>query len=103
RVATDQEKLRASFPSARAVDFALLVAERLYGLKFKPSESPAWHPDVRYFELYDAKSGRYLANIYMDLYPREGKRNGAFAAPLRSASKLTGRMPSAALVANLNR
>jgi thimet oligopeptidase len=99
----DQEKLRAYFPSAKAVDFALLLAERLYGLKFEPAESPAWHPEVRYFELHDAKSGRYLANVYMDLYPREGKRNGAFAAPLRSASKLAGRTPSAALVANLNR
>jgi len=63
----DQEKLRAYFPSAKAVDFALLVAERLYGLRFKPAESPVWHPEVRYFELHDAKSGRYLANVYMDL------------------------------------
>ena len=99
----DQEKLRAYFPSDKAVDFAILLAERLYGLKFKSAASPAWHPDVRYFEMHDARSGRYLANVYMDLYPREGKRNGAFAAPLRSASRLTGRTPSAVLVANMDR
>ena len=99
----DQEKLRAYFPSEKAVAFSLLLAERLYGLRFKPVATTAWHPDVRYFEMHDAKTGRYLANVYMDLYPREGKRNGAFAAPIRSASRLTGRTPSAALVANLNR
>jgi thimet oligopeptidase len=99
----DQEKLRAYFPSEKAVAFALLLAERMYGLKFRPVATAAWHPDVRYFEMHDAKTGRYLGNVYMDLYPREGKRNGAFAAPIRSASRLTGRTPSAALVANLNR
>jgi thimet oligopeptidase len=99
----DQQKLRAYFPSEKAVAFSLLLAECLYGLKFKAVPTLAWHPDVRYFEMHDAKSGRYLGNVYMDLYPREGKRNGAFAAPVRSASRLTGRTPSAALVANLDR
>jgi thimet oligopeptidase len=99
----DQERLRAYFPSEKAVAFSLLIAERMYGLKFKPGIAPVWHPEVRYFEMHDAKTGRYLANVYMDLYPREGKRNGAFAAPLRSASRLVGRTPSAALVANLDR
>jgi len=99
----DQEKLRAYFPSDKSVAFTLLLAERMYGLKFQPGNAPVWHPEVRYFEMHDAKTGRYLANVYMDLYPREGKRNGAFAAPIRSASKLAHRTPSAALVANLNR
>jgi thimet oligopeptidase len=103
RFDVDQEKLRAYFPSAKSVAFCLLITERLYGVKFKEGETPAWHPDVRYFEMFDAKSGRYLANIYLDIYPRDGKRPGAFAAPLRSASRLARRTPSAALVANLDR
>jgi thimet oligopeptidase len=98
----DQEKLRAYFPSDKSVAYALLLAERLYGVRFKESTAPAWHPTVRYYEMFDAKSGRYLANIYLDLFPRGGKRPGAFAAPLRSASRLAKRTPSAALVANLD-
>jgi thimet oligopeptidase len=98
----DQERLRAYFPSDKSVDFVLLLAQRLYGVKFTEGKVPVWHPTVRYFEMFDAASGKYLANFYLDLFPREGKRPGAFAAPLRSASKLTGRTASAALVANLD-
>lgn len=103
RYDVDQEKLRAYFPSDKSVDFVLLLAQRLYGVTFKESTAPAWHPDVRYFEMRDGKSGRYRANMYLDLFPRDGKRPGAYAAPLRSASRLTGRTPSAALVTNFSR
>jgi thimet oligopeptidase len=103
RYDVDQEKLRAYFPADKSVEFVFRVVERLYGIKFKASEAPVWHPDVRYYEMYDAKSGAYLANAYLDLFPRDGKRQGAFAAPLRTASTAAGRTPSGALVANLDR
>lgn len=98
----DQEKLRAYFPSDKSMDFTLLLAQKLYGLRFVEGKAEAWHPDVRYFEMFEA-DGKYLANFYVDLFPREGKRPGAFAAELRSASKLASRTPSAALVCNFNR
>jgi thimet oligopeptidase len=103
RYDVDQEKLRPYFPSDKAVEFVLAIAERLYGVKFREDKVPAWHPDVRYFEMRDAKTDRYLGNLYLDLFPRDGKRPGAFAAPLRSASRLEHRTPSGALVANLDR
>ena len=102
RHSVDQEKLRAYFPADKSVDFVLLVASRMYGLKFTERPASAWHPDLRYFEIHDAQ-GKYLANFYVDLFPREGKRSGAFAQPLASASKLAGRTPSVALVCNFNR
>ena len=102
RHSVDQEKLRAYFPADKSVDFVLLVASRMYGLKFVEAPAAGWHPDLRYFEVRDA-AGKYLANFYVDLFPREGKRSGAFAAPLRSASRIAGRTPSVALVCNFNR
>jgi thimet oligopeptidase len=51
----------------------------------------------------DAASGKYLASIYIDLYARDGKRGGAFAAPVRRASKLAGRTPQSVLVTNFSR
>ncbi len=99
----DQEKLRAYFPSDKSVDFALLLAERLYGIKFREDKVPTWHPEARYFEMYDGKSGRYMANLYVDLFPRDGKRPGAFVSPVRTPSKRAGRTPTAVLVANFNR
>jgi thimet oligopeptidase len=99
----DQEKLRAYFPADKSMDFSMLLAERLYAIKFRETQVPTWHADVRHFEVLDGPSGRFLGNIYVDIYPREGKRPGAFAAPLRTASTLAHRLPSVALVANLNR
>ena len=64
---------------------------------------PAWHPDVRYFDVLDAKTGRFLAGFYLDLFPREGKYNHAAAFPIRGASRIAGRTPLAALVTNFNR
>ena len=103
RYDVDQEELRRYFPADKSVDFVFLVVERLYGIKFKPAEAPVWHPDVRYYEMVDGKTGAYMGSAYLDLFPREGKRQGAFAAPLTTASKLVGRTPSGALVANLDR
>ena len=99
----DQEKLRAYFPVDKSLDFAMLLAERLYGVKFREDKAPAWHPDVRYYEMHDAKTGAYMGNLYVDLFPREAKRPGAFAGAVRTPSRLVGRTPSAVLVANFNR
>jgi thimet oligopeptidase len=55
------------------------------------------------FEIFDAASGKYLANIYVDLYARDGKRGGAFAFNTRRASALAGRKPQSVLVTNFSR
>ena len=103
RFAVDQEKTRKYFPTPRAVEFALRVAERLYGIRFREGSAPAWHPDVRYFDIHDAASGKYIANMYFDLYPREGKRSGAWALGARRVSTLAGRTPTSVLATNFNR
>jgi len=99
----DQEKLRKNFPTGKAVDYTLLVSQRLYGLQFREVKVPTWHPDVRYFDVLDAKSGKFLSGFYLDLFPREGKFNHAAAFPIRGASLVARRTPLAALVANFNR
>jgi thimet oligopeptidase len=99
----DEEKTRRYFPTDKSIAYAMLVAETLYGIRFKEGKAPTWHPDVRYFEITDAASGRFIANIYLDPYPRDGKRGGAWAAPVRRASTLAGRTPTSVLVTNFNR
>jgi Zn-dependent oligopeptidase len=103
RFDVDQEALRKYFPADKSVEFALLVAQRLYGVKFTEAGAPTWHPDVRYFEMTGEKDGRYRGALYVDLFPRDGKRAGAFAGPVRTASKLAHRTPLAVLVANFDR
>ena len=103
RYAVDQEALRRYFPTGKAIDFALAVSEALYGVKFREAKVEAWHPDVRYFDVLDAKSGAFVSGFYLDLYPREGKYGHAAAFPIRGASSLARRAPLSALVTNFNR
>lgn len=103
RFAIDQEKLRKYFPTDKAIDFTLLVSQTLYGVKFKERKVPTWHPDVRYFDVLDARSGAYVSGFYLDLFPREGKYNHAAAFPVRGVSRVAKRTPLSVLVTNFNR
>jgi thimet oligopeptidase len=103
RYAVDQEAMRRYFPTEKAIAYTMLVAQRLYGVKFREAKVSSWHPDVRYFDVLDGKSGRFIGGFYLDLYPREGKYNHAAAFPIRGTSRLAHRTPLAALVTNFNR
>jgi len=103
RYAVDQEKLRKYFPTDKSIQYTMLVAQTLYGVKFREVKVRTWHPDVRYFDVLDAKTGRFVGGFYLDLYSREGKYRHAAAFPIRGVSRLAHRTPLAALVTNFNR
>jgi Zn-dependent oligopeptidase len=103
RYKIDQEALRKYFPTEKALEYTFLVSQTLYGVKFNRVDVKAWHPDVRYYDVVDAKTGKFISGFYLDLYPREGKYNHAAAFPVRGVSKLAGRTPLSTLVTNFNR
>jgi len=103
RYSVDQEGLRKYFPTGKAVAFALELSQALYGVRFAERKVPAWHEDVRYFDVTDAKTGAFLSGFYLDLFPREGKYNHAAAFPVRGVSLRARRTPLSVLVANFNR
>ncbi|MDH5265265.1 MAG: Zn-dependent oligopeptidase [Betaproteobacteria bacterium] len=103
RYAIDQEALRRYFPTDKAIAFTLLVSQRLYGVKFTERKVPVWHPEVRYFDVTDARTGAFLSGFYLDLFPREGKYGHAAAFPIRGASLRAKRTPISTLVTNFNR
>jgi thimet oligopeptidase len=63
RFEIDQEALRKYFPTRAAVDYALLVSQTLYGVKFEEVKVPVWHEDVRYFDVRDAKTGAFVSGL----------------------------------------
>ena len=103
RYAIDQEALRKYFPTDKAIAFTLELSQTLYGVKFAERKVPVWDPDVRYFDVSDARSGAFLSGFYLDLFPREGKYNHAAAFPVRGVSLLAKRTPVSVLVTNFNR
>ncbi len=63
-----------------------LLATKLYGLEFKENKQiPVYHKDVTAYEVYDA-SGKMMAVLYLDFFPRETKRGGAWMTEFRPAS-----------------
>ena len=103
RHAIDREALRAYFPAEAAIAWVMDLAGSLYGIDFRAAAAPVWHPDVRYVEVVDRRTGAFLGSVYLDLYPRDGKYTHAANFGVRSSSTLMGRSPIAVLVANLDR
>ncbi|MCU0657544.1 MAG: M3 family metallopeptidase [Polyangiaceae bacterium] len=80
----DEEELRPYFVADRVLDGLFSVARQLYGISVIPWEGAStWHPSVRAFELRD-ETGASVAHFYVDIYPRETKRDGAWMLGLLS-------------------
>ena len=62
-----------------------MLANKLYGLEFKPAEGVAkYHEDVTVYEVSEA-NGEHLAILYLDFFPRDSKRAGAWMTEFRGA------------------
>ena len=104
RYSVDQEAFRPYFPPQQSIEFVMRVIEKSMGLRYtRVPGVKLWHPDVQAYVASDAKTGRALATLYVDPYPREGKYNHAAVWPIRSGAARAGRAPQAALVVNLDR
>ena len=62
-----------------------MLANKLYGLQFKPAEGVAkYHEDVAVYEVSE-ENGKHLAILYLDFFPRDSKRAGAWMTEFRGA------------------
>lgn len=60
------------------------LADRLYNIEFRENKQiEKYHPDVTVYEVYDKTDGKFLAVLYMDFFPRESKRSGAWMTAFR--------------------
>ncbi len=74
--ALDEERIRAYFPIEAVQKAAFDLAEKLFGLHFQSANIPVYHPDVKVF--YVLKNKECMGIFYVDYFPREGKRPGAW-------------------------
>ena len=90
----DAAQLRPYFEMDNVIDDGVFfAANRLYGLTFEPRpELPAYHPDVRVWEVFDA-GGEPLGLFLGDFYARPSKRGGAWMNAYVSQSRLLGTAP----------
>ncbi|HSU38284.1 MAG TPA: M3 family metallopeptidase, partial [Polyangiaceae bacterium] len=85
RYSFDDEALRPYFALESVLGGAFRLAEQLFGVQIVPAEGVSvWHESVRAFYLDDQKGDR-LGLFYVDPYPRESKRPGAWMHGLIAA------------------
>ncbi len=74
----DDESLRPYFPADSVLHGVFTIASRLYGVNIEPwNEAPVWHSSVKAYRILET-DGRLGSSFYVDLWPREPKRDGAW-------------------------
>jgi len=103
KFAYDPEELRPWFKVENVLEGLFILAEKIYGIKVKQVQDvPVYHPDVTTWEVHDG-AGNYLGLMYMDLFPRETKRGGAWKTSFQGQGLHTDgmRRPMVSIVASL--
>ena len=101
----DEDSLRPYFKSENVVNGVFKIAEKLYGLTFERlNDVQVYHEDVKVYEVKDS-DGSHIGVLYEDLYPRAGKRSGAWMNELQSQGLIGGeiRRPHVTFTCNLTK
>ena len=86
----NEEELRPYFKLENCIDGVFYTASKLYGIKFEERfDLPKYHPDVKVYEVKDL-NGKHLSIFYVDYFPRESKRSGAWMTNFQEQSKVDG-------------
>jgi len=75
--AIDEEMLRPYFSLENVRGGIFFLANRLYGITFRPISVPVYHPEVSAYEVLDTDNS-HLGVLYFDFHPRAGKGQGAW-------------------------
>lgn len=101
---TDEE-VKPYFQLEKVIDGVFLLASKLYGIHLKENKAiEVYHPDVTAYEVLDEQE-QLVAVLYLDFFPREGKRSGAWMTDYRSQSNVNGEQvrPHVSLVTNFSK
>ncbi|UCH30668.1 MAG: M3 family metallopeptidase [Myxococcales bacterium] len=79
----NEEELRPYFPLDRVLDGLFATAQALYEVEIVERDAVTWDPEVKSYGLREP-DGTMVAAFYVDLFPRENKRGGAWMNSLIS-------------------
>ncbi|MCF0172853.1 MAG: M3 family metallopeptidase [Bacteroidales bacterium] len=89
RYALNEEMLKPYFELANVRRAVLGLATTLYGITFtERKDIPVYHPDVVVYEV--AEGDRFMGLLYMDFFPRDNKRAGAWMTEFRGVGTRDG-------------
>jgi oligopeptidase A len=81
----NEEELRAYFPLDRVLDGLFATAQALYDIEIVERDAASWDDQVKSYAI-QGPDGTMVAAFYIDLFPRENKRGGAWMNSLISAA-----------------
>ncbi len=100
-----EEALLPYFPVDGVMAGMFEIASRLFSITireletvfFEPGSNPqpsvsgsplveTWHPECKFYEIYDSKTAAHLGSFYADWHPRESKRAGAWMNSLHTGA-----------------
>ena len=101
----DDNELRPYFQLENVREGVFTVANKLFGITFSPiTDCPLPHPEAEVYEVNE-RDGTHLGVLYMDFFPRESKRQGAWCVNYRNHFILDGKRitPVTTMVCNFTR
>ena len=82
----DEEELKVYFPLDKVIDGVFGLARQLYDLEFsETAEIPVYQEDVKTY--YVHRKDQIIAVLYLDFFPRESKKGGAWMTSFRDQHK----------------
>ena len=102
--ALDEEMLRPYFSLPNVQSGIFFLANRLYGITFRPIVVPLYHPEAVAYEVLDADES-HLGVLYFDFHPRDGKSQGAWCGNYVEQTYRDGKRvaPVVSIVCNFTR
>ena len=73
----DEEAVRKYLSLDNVRDGMFYLANRLYGISFRPITAPRYHKDCSVYQVLDTDQS-HLGVLYLDPYPRKSKSGGAW-------------------------
>lgn len=104
KYALDDDAIRPYFALDSVRNEIFTITEKLYGVTFRQNKDiPTYHKDAIPYEVVE--NGQVIAVVYMDFFPRESKRSGAWMTNFREQYVKDGKnvIPIVSLVFNFTK
>ncbi len=106
KYAFNEEDLRPYFKLENVIEGVFEHSRKLFGLTFKlNTEIPVYHADVKTYDVFSEKNNEYVGLFYMDFFPRETKKGGAWMTNYREQGLWSQqvRRPHVSIVCNFTK
>lgn len=104
RYAYSEDEVKQYFTEPRVLAGLFDVIQTLFGVRLTETPVSSWHGDVRGVRV-ESPDGALIGHLYLDLYARAGKQNGAWVDSERARRVVAGKVqtPIAYLTCNFSR